>query len=238
MSTVGTGITRRRGLHAGLAAITFLVVAAATGCGLTGDDESAADVDSRVAESTTTTTAAATTVDGSDTDTGDTGEGDGGTELDRDRSDASSDIERRVSETLSDLDAEVREGNTVITLPEQVLFAFDEFTLLPEAAETLDGIAEAIGYFDTAPVRVAGHTDARGSDAYNQTLSERRAQAVVDHLVAAGVEPGRITSAGFGETRPVAPNTNDDGSDDPEGRARNRRVEIVLEGVVPDDVGG
>jgi photosystem I P700 chlorophyll a apoprotein A2 len=162
--------------------------------------------------------------------------GGGGSDLDRDRSDAASDVERRVSETLTELDARVEEGDTVITLPDQVLFEFGRHELLPEAGTTLDRIAEAVDHFAPAPVRVAGHTDARGSTDHNQALSERRAGSVVDHLVGAGVDPGRITAEGFGETRPVAPNTRPDGTDDPDGRARNRRVEVVIVGVDPADL--
>ena len=179
-----------------------------------------------------------------DSDTGDVtsppdpeaGDGGGGSDLDRDESEASSDVERRVSETLTELDAQVHEGDTVITLPDHVLFEFDRHELLPEATATLDQIAEAVDHFAPAPVRVAGHTDARGSTDHNQALSERRAQSVVDHLVGAGVDSDRITAEGHGETRPVAPNQREDGTDDPDGRARNRRVEVVIVGVDPADL--
>ena len=73
---------------------------------------------------------------------------------------------------------------------------------------------------------IEGHTDAIGSDADNQALSERRAAAVRGALEAALGSGYQYTSVGFGETRPVAPNTKPDGSDDPDGRALNRRVEI------------
>lgn len=160
-----------------------------------------------------------------------------GTDLDSSQSGAATDIERQVSETLSDLDAEVVEGDTVIALPEEVLFDFDQSELRPDAPATLDRIAQAIVFFADAPVQVAGHTDSRGSDTYNQQLSEQRAQPVVDYLVGAGVDTARTTAQGFGETQPVAPNENSDGSDNPDGRAQNRRVEIVIEGVDPAEIG-
>jgi len=141
-----------------------------------------------------------------------------------------------VSDTLTELEAEVCDGDTVVTLPEQVLFAFDRADLLPGAATSLDRIAEAIAFFADAPGRVEGHTDVRGATADNQDLSERRARVVVDHLVGAGSDPGRVTARGLGETRPVAANQTAGGADDPAGRARNRRVEIVLEGVDPADL--
>jgi outer membrane protein OmpA-like peptidoglycan-associated protein len=78
-------------------------------------------------------------------------------------------------------------------------------------------------------VRIEGHTDAKGSDAYNQKLSERRAQSVRQWLVQKeGVDGSKMAPQGFGARKPVAPNNKPDGSDDPEGRQKNRRVEIVL----------
>jgi outer membrane protein OmpA-like peptidoglycan-associated protein len=78
-------------------------------------------------------------------------------------------------------------------------------------------------------VSVQGHTDAIGSEAFNQQLSERRAETVASALEGAGVNPQQITARGFGKRYPVAPNTNPDGTDNPAGRARNRRVEVVIE---------
>jgi outer membrane protein OmpA-like peptidoglycan-associated protein len=85
------------------------------------------------------------------------------------------------------------------------------------------------GQVPRARYQVEGHTDAKGTDAYNDRLSQRRARSVRDWLVReAGVAPTRIGTLGFGERRPVAPNERPDGSDDPEGRQRNRRVEILV----------
>jgi len=229
--TTMAGRRRRRGAAA-FAAVVGAVALAVPGCGPGGgDDAGAQDRGARV-EGTTGTGA-------TDAPAGTVRSGSGaGSHFDRDRSDASSDLEHRVSETLSDLDAVARGGDTVIVLPEEVLFEFDRADLRPDAPATLDRIAEAITYFEGAPVRVSGHTDSRGSERYNQDLSRRRAQSVVDYLVGAGVESGRLTAQGFGETRPVASNENADGSDNPGGRARNRRVEVVIQGVDPADVGG
>ena len=81
-----------------------------------------------------------------------------------------------------------------------------------------------------ARLLILGYTDAKGSDAYNQKLSERRAEAVQDWLISvARMDPDRLSPAGRGETNPVAPNTNPDGSDNPAGRQRNRRVEISVQ---------
>lgn len=78
-------------------------------------------------------------------------------------------------------------------------------------------------------VSIEGHTDAIGTEAVNQGLSERRADSVQRELLSGGMQANRIVSRGFGESKPVASNTTRDGGDDPAGRARNRRVEIVIE---------
>ena len=78
-------------------------------------------------------------------------------------------------------------------------------------------------------VSVEGHTDSIGSDAYNQKLSERRAENVAGTLEKDGVSAQRVTVKGYGKRYPVAPNTTPDGADNPAGRAKNRRVEVVIE---------
>jgi outer membrane protein OmpA-like peptidoglycan-associated protein len=114
---------------------------------------------------------------------------------------------------------------TVIRLPGDVLFAFGSAELTPAAREAIAAVDDEIGG-GTGTVTIEGHTDAIGSDADNQALSERRAAAVRGALEAALGSGYQYTSVGFGETRPVAPNAKPDGSDDPDGRALNRRVEI------------
>lgn len=115
-----------------------------------------------------------------------------------------------------------------ITLDADVLFRFDSAKLTPKAVrglnEVRDRLADASG-----PVTIVGHTDAKGTDAYNDRLSLRRAESVrsalADDLRAAGVE---ATVEGRGERDPIAPNTKEDGGDNPKGRARNRRVAITI----------
>ena len=114
---------------------------------------------------------------------------------------------------------------TVIRLPGDVLFAFGSAELTPAAREAIAAVDDEIGG-GTGTVTIEGHTDAIGSDADNQALSERRAAAVRGALEAALGSGYQYTSVGFGETRPMAPNAKPDGSDDPDGRALNRRVEI------------
>lgn len=109
------------------------------------------------------------------------------------------------------------------------LFAFDRWDLSPEAEETLLAVVPEIQKAGKHPVSIEGHTDAKGSETYNQTLSEKRSAEVKQWLVAKGALPAGTSSVGYGEAKPVAPNQKADGSDDPEGRQKNRRVEVVID---------
>jgi outer membrane protein OmpA-like peptidoglycan-associated protein len=116
-----------------------------------------------------------------------------------------------------------------IELAADVLFDFDKYNILPKAQEALKQVAEVIREKARGAVRIEGHTDSKGTDASNQKLSERRATAVKDWLVnKEGLKNVRFETRGFGAKSPVAPNTKPDGSDDPEGRQKNRRVEIIV----------
>lgn len=111
-----------------------------------------------------------------------------------------------------------------------VNFDFDKSTLRPDAVSILNEAIEILKRYPELKVEVAGHTDSKGTDAYNQSLSERRAKAVYDYLTGNGIDAGRLVGpVGYGESRPIAPNTNADGSDNPEGRARNRRTELNVQ---------
>jgi outer membrane protein OmpA-like peptidoglycan-associated protein len=109
------------------------------------------------------------------------------------------------------------------------LFDFDKANLRPDAEATLRAalpeIAKAAGH----AARVEGHTDGKGTDAYNMKLSEARGRTVRDWLGANGAIPPATPIKGYGKRVPIAPNTTPDGQDDPEGRQKNRRVEIVFE---------
>lgn len=129
-------------------------------------------------------------------------------------------------------DMEVKETATEVTidLAADVLFEFDKADILPKAADTLKKAADVIRERAKGVVRVEGHTDSKGDDAYNMRLSQRRADSVRDWFVRnAGLSNIRFQTQGFGETQPVAPNEKTDGSDDPEGRQKNRRVQIVMQ---------
>jgi len=113
------------------------------------------------------------------------------------------------------------EVEAVISL-EGVHFDFDKSTLKPEAMAVLDQAAALLDKHERVVVEVAGHTDSVGTEAYNQGLSIRRADAVKNYLVGKGVKASRLTAKGYGESQPVASN------DTPAGRAENRRVELIV----------
>jgi outer membrane protein OmpA-like peptidoglycan-associated protein len=134
-----------------------------------------------------------------------------------------------VDAALKDLGAKVTDTEIRIDLAADVLFDFDKATIKKEAEPSLQKVATVLKANPTTKVTIEGHTDGKGTDAYNQPLSEQRAAAVKQWLVAnAQVNGATITTRGWGKTKPVAHNTKPDGSDDPDGRAKNRRVEIVV----------
>jgi outer membrane protein OmpA-like peptidoglycan-associated protein len=140
--------------------------------------------------------------------------------------------EKRAAQAAADLAkfASVKEESRgmVITLSGGVLFASAKSELLPAAQIKLNSVADALMQQDPdSKMVVEGHTDSQGGDTYNQDLSQRRAQTVRDYLVTRGVASDRVTSQGFGSSRSIADNKS------AEGRANNRRVEIVVEPKAP-----
>ncbi len=134
--------------------------------------------------------------------------------------------EQQVSELQDRLNkvANVRQENrgTVITLDNSVLFSVGESKLLPNARQRLQQVANALKLKPDSKITIEGYTDSQGPSSLNQRLSEERADSVRDYLVSRGIDADRINTEGFGESRPIASNSN------PEGRAMNRRVEIVV----------
>ena len=117
----------------------------------------------------------------------------------------------------------------VISIPATVLFDFDGDFVRPEGNDILaNTIYTKLVEFGVTGVDVVGHTDAKGSDEYNWGLGQRRADAVATVLVYLGFPSEAVTASSGGEKFPLAPNANADGSDNPEGRQTNRRVELVV----------
>jgi len=115
-----------------------------------------------------------------------------------------------------------------ISVVADALFDFDKSDLRADAVETLEAMGPEIVKAGKHPVVVEGFTDAIGTDAYNLKLSDQRARAVQDWLVRRGFIPMATPTKGYGKSRPIAPNQTSDGHDNPEGRQKNRRVEIAI----------
>ena len=128
---------------------------------------------------------------------------------------------------------EPQPGPMIVSLAADATFDFDRSDLKPAAQQRLSQLASDMSQVQVNSVDIVGHTDSIGSEAYNQALSERRAASAADFLVAQGVNSGLITTRGMGELQPIAPNTNPDGSDNPAGRAQNRRVDITVDANQP-----
>jgi len=128
------------------------------------------------------------------------------------------------------LDVKETPRGVTVTLP-TILFDFDSAVLGPEGRQKVDALSAVLNHPRAVQRRIAteGHADAIGAQEYNLKLSQQRAEAVAQEMIASQIQSNRLRTEGFGESRPIAPNTNPDGSDNPEGRAQNRRVEIIIE---------
>lgn len=129
---------------------------------------------------------------------------------------------RTLQTELAELQADRTERGLVVTLGDEVLFDVDEAELKPGGMQRLARVAEFLRHNPDRNVLIEGHTDSTAPDAYNLALSQRRANAVEDFLIAQGVDPTRISAIGYGEQQPIATN------DTVAGRQANRRVEIVV----------
>jgi outer membrane protein OmpA-like peptidoglycan-associated protein len=109
-----------------------------------------------------------------------------------------------------------------VTFASGLLYDFDSDVVRSDAAQNLRSLAASLGKYPNTDLLIVGHTDATGTDSYNQGLSERRATSAANFLIGEGVTPGRLRSVGRGETEPIAVN------DTESGQARNRRVEVAI----------
>ncbi len=125
----------------------------------------------------------------------------------------------------------IRDGdNLLLRMPSGITFAYDSAEVQPQFQPTLNEVASTLSQFPKTYIDIYGHTDADGSETYNQGLSERRAQSVASYLAAHGVQSARMATKGYGEMQPIASNET------PEGKAANRRVEIKIVPVTESDV--
>lgn len=117
----------------------------------------------------------------------------------------------------------VRQGDQIaLQMPGDVTFATNQSNIQSQFYPALNQVAQTLVQYPSTSVDIVGHTDSDGTDAYNQGLSERRAESVRSYLSAQGVQPVRMIASGRGKTQPIATNAT------AEGKARNRRVEIIL----------
>jgi outer membrane protein OmpA-like peptidoglycan-associated protein len=137
--------------------------------------------------------------------------------------------------TVEDLKAQVR-GMDVketdlelkINLSGDILFDFDKADLRPAAEPVLAQVVILIQKYPRARVLIEGYTDGKGNQAYNLKLSDRRAVAVKKWLTGKSIPANNMVTRGWGAAKPIAPNSKPDGTDDPEGRQKNRRVELTI----------
>jgi len=129
---------------------------------------------------------------------------------------------------LKELDARVTPQEIKVQLQSDLLFDFDKADIKKEAEPMLGNVVTVLKSYPEAQVSIEGHTDSMGSESYNKTLSEKRASTVATYLISRNaVKAAQVKTMGWGKSKPIVHNTKPDGSDDPEGRAKNRRVELV-----------
>ncbi|MDX2002753.1 MAG: OmpA family protein [Chitinophagales bacterium] len=110
----------------------------------------------------------------------------------------------------------------------RIYYEFDKYAITKPYKVTLDSLSQVLAANPTWTLEIYGHTDSVGSDAYNMVLAKKRAQAAADYLAAKGIDINRMSLMAKGESEPIAPNTTASGKDNPEGRAKNRRVEFKV----------
>jgi outer membrane protein OmpA-like peptidoglycan-associated protein len=131
-------------------------------------------------------------------------------------------------DTLLVLDRIILEKSIVL---ENIYYDFNKWNIRPSAAVELDKLVDILIDNPEINIELSSHTDSIATEAYNIRLSQRRAESAVSYIIQAGISPTRITARGYGETQPIARNTNPDGTDNPEGRAKNRRTEFKVTSV-------
>jgi photosystem I P700 chlorophyll a apoprotein A2 len=138
-------------------------------------------------------------------------------------------VARGIKNVIEELGGKMVGQEVKLELAADLLFDFNKADLRTGAIPTLQKVLQVVNSYPGTPVRIEGHTDSVGEDQYNQGLSEKRAGSVKTWLQKEGnIDPSRISIRGWGESKPVALNAKPDGSDNPDGRQKNRRVEIFV----------
>ena len=132
--------------------------------------------------------------------------------------------EKKLRESMANTGVEVqRQGDQIkLIMPGNITFATNSDAISSSFYQPLNNLANSFRQYNQNSIEVVGHTDSTGSYSYNMELSQRRAQSVADYLLAQGVDPSRLSTRGMGPDQPVASNAT------AEGRAQNRRVEVIL----------
>lgn len=125
---------------------------------------------------------------------------------------------------LFEVPKSVDEGITV----DNIYYEFNESALRDDSYPVLDQLVSMLNENKDMRLELGAHTDSKGTDAYNLKLSDARAKSVIDYLISKGIDPSRLVAKGYGESKPIADNTNPDGSDNPDGRQKNRRTEFKI----------
>ena len=134
-------------------------------------------------------------------------------------------------DTLMVLDRKTKNARFVLN---NIYFGYDSADIRPAAARELNKLAQLLEDNPEIKIEMGSHTDSVASDAYNLELSQRRAQSTVNYLIRKGIDPKRLTAKGYGESVPIARNSNPDGTDNPVGRQKNRRTEFRIVEIGPN----
>lgn len=129
---------------------------------------------------------------------------------------------KKIDEEVKDAEVVRVEEGIQLTFDSGILFGFDKFDLNSSSKESITKLSKILNEYPDTRLTIQGHTDSKGDDNYNRQLSAQRADAVRDYLIANGVKGGRLNTVAYGESEPIASN------DTEAGRAKNRRVEVII----------
>lgn len=152
---------------------------------------------------------------------------------------ASDDVSTRDITTSGDIDRDlqmIKKPKEPIHLP-NIQYEFDKSDIMASSKPAID--TTVLKLMQNNPeliVEIESHTDSKGSDQFNMKLSQKRAESVVNYMISKGIDAKRLKAVGYGESKPIAPNENSDGSDNPDGRAKNRRTDFKIVGVIDAEI--